>query len=133
MATRRRSQGSEQIQILRGMWGEMKALNKRVDGTNDRLDRTREELGARIDSTNARLDETKTELVSRLDALREETRHRLVETEVRLSTALTDLSHDVQQLVGVIRSRRSEQRGEHEDLRVRIERLEEHTGIGRPR
>jgi archaellum component FlaC len=133
MATRRRSNTSEQTQILRGMWGEMKALNKRIDGTNERLDRVRDELAIRIDGTNARLDETRAELGSRIDALRDETRQRLVETEVRLSTALTDLAHDVQQLTGFMRSRRSEQRTEREELRVRIERLEDHTGIGRPR
>ena len=133
MATRRRSQGSEQIQILRGMWGEMKALNKRIDGTNERLDGTNERLDRTREELSARIDENRTELSARIDALREETRQRLVETEVRLSTALTDLSHDVQQLVGVMRSRRSEQRVENEDLRVRVERLEDHTGIGRPR
>jgi hypothetical protein len=64
-----------QAELLRGIWGELKILNQRVDrkidrlnfdlGTRidqvrtdlgDRIDQVRTDLGARIDQTNARLD-----------------------------------------------------------------------------
>jgi hypothetical protein len=57
----------EHLEVLRGMWGEMKTLNARVNTTNERLeqgfarldgriDAMGEMLGARIDATNERLD-----------------------------------------------------------------------------
>ena len=47
----------EQLEVLRGIWGEMKSLNSRVNTTNERIDAMGEMLGARIDSTNERLGE----------------------------------------------------------------------------
>src|SRR5581483_8528370 len=51
----------EQVELLRAIWNEMKALNGRVDGTNGRLDETNarlEQTNARLEQTNARLEET---------------------------------------------------------------------------
>jgi hypothetical protein len=49
MATKKKRNGSkrgqpgdEQVTILRAIWNEMKALNARVEKTNERLDQTNE-------------------------------------------------------------------------------------------
>lgn len=98
--TRRRGNG-EHIELLRAIWNEMKAVKASLES---QLEATRRELGARIEQTNARLDQTN----ARLDAVREEIkdemdglRQRALESEVRLATATTQLSSDVQQLNGL--------------------------------
>jgi chromosome segregation ATPase len=103
----------QQVEILRGIWNEMKALNARVDQTN-----------ARLDQTNARLEAIRVELRDEIDGLR----RRVVESEVRLATATTQLSSDVQALSGLIREWREEHRGDRAELRARIARLEERVG-----
>jgi hypothetical protein len=84
--TRKNGQ-SEQVEILRAIWNEMKALNARVDQTNARLDAMRIELKAEIHAVRV-------ELKDEVDSLR----RRVVESEVRLATATTQLSSDVQSL-----------------------------------
>jgi hypothetical protein len=114
MATRKRGGSTvpdEHLEVLRAIWTEMKGLNARVDKTNDRLEAVRQEL--KDDQ----------------DALR----RRVVESEVRLATVVTQLSSDVHERNGLIREWRSEHRADRADLRSRIDRIEEHVGIGRPR
>jgi uncharacterized protein Yka (UPF0111/DUF47 family) len=84
---------------------------------------TREELGARIDQTNERLDQTNgrldhvdSSLGGRIDAMRDELSRRIVASEVRTATAITDLAGSVHELTGVLR--------EQADLRPRVERCE---------
>jgi len=113
MAARKRDNGEssdEQVEILRAIWNEMKALNARVDKTNACLDQT----NARLDETNARLDAVRTELKVEIAGLRSELRdemgslrNRVVESEGRLATATTTLSGNVQELSGLIRGARS--------------------------
>jgi uncharacterized protein involved in exopolysaccharide biosynthesis len=105
---------SEQLQVLRAIWTEMKALNGRVDQTN-----------VRLDQTNARLDAMRTELRDEIDGLR----RRVVESEVRLATATTQLATDVQALSGLIREWREEHRADRADIRARITRIEQRVGI----
>jgi uncharacterized protein YlxW (UPF0749 family) len=102
----RRGDG-EQVQILRAIWNEMKALNGRVDQTNARLDAVRAELRGEIDGLC----------------------RRVVEAEVRLATATTQLSADVQTLSGLIREWREEHRTDRAELRVRVARLEQRVGL----
>jgi chromosome segregation ATPase len=125
----RRGDGDEQVELLRNIWNEMKALKASLES---QLEATRREIGERIDQTNARLDQTN----GRLDAVREELRdemdglrRRVVESEVRLATATTQLSSDVQQLSGLIREWREEHRADRAELRVRLARVEEHIGL----
>ena len=108
----------EQVEILRAIWNEMKGLNGRVDKTNDRLDAVRVEVKGEIA-------ELRTELKSEVDQLR----RRVVESEVRLATATTQLSTEVQSLGGLIREWREEHRSDRADIRHRIERLEDRVGI----
>ena len=109
MADKRR--GGEQLQVLRAIWKELKALNGRVE------------------QTNAGLDAVRTELREEIDGLR----RRVVESEVRLSTATTQLSADVQTLSGLIREWREEHRADRAELRTRIARLEERAGLANGR
>jgi chromosome segregation ATPase len=95
----------ERVEILRQIWNQMKALNGRVDKTNDRLDKTNE----RLDGTNERL-----ETLSR-----------------RLTVITSQLSTDVQSLTGLIRDWRQEHREDRAEIKLRLERLEAHVGIGR--
>jgi predicted nucleic acid-binding Zn-ribbon protein len=90
------------IEILKGIRTELRELNGRVDETNGRLDQT----NGRIDQTNCRLDE-----------MREELSHRIVESELRTATALTDLSGSVRELTSLLRGQF--------DLRPRVEKCEE--------
>lgn len=68
--------------------------------------------GERIDETNARLNETNV----RLESLRDDLGRRIVESEHRTATAITDLSGSVRELIGAIK--------EDRDLRGRLERVE---------
>jgi predicted nucleic acid-binding Zn-ribbon protein len=99
---------NEQIEILRAIWAEMKALNGRVDKTNERLDAVRTEIKGEMD----------------------ELRRRVVESEVRLATATTQLSTDVQELSGLIRDWREEHRSDRAEIRARVVRIEDHLGLG---
>jgi hypothetical protein len=68
--------------------------------------------GERIDETNARLNETN----ARLESLRDDLGRRIVESESRTATAITELSGSVRDLITVIK--------EDRDLRGRMERAE---------
>ena len=68
--------------------------------------------GARIDETNARLNETN----ARLESLRDDLGRRIVESELRTATAITELSGSVRDLISVIK--------EDRDLRGRMDRAE---------
>lgn len=70
------------------------------------------DTNARIDQTNARLDQTN----ERLDTMREELSRRIVESEIRTSTAITELAGTVRDLTQVLH--------QQHDLRPRVERCE---------
>jgi uncharacterized protein YlxW (UPF0749 family) len=97
-----------QLAVLRAIFEEMKLLNARVERTNERLDAVR------------------TDVTDELDHLR----RRVVESEVRLATATTQLSGDVQTLSGLIREWREEHRSDRAEMKDRVARLEQHVGIG---
>lgn len=130
------SNGSEQVEILRGIWNEMKALRAefggriaelggRIDLTNTQLGAVRTEISARLDQTNLRLDSVRTELKGELDALRRQ----MVEGDMRLATVVTELAGDVRDLSGVIRDWRADHRAEVAALRERVERLVKNAGL----
>jgi predicted nucleic acid-binding Zn-ribbon protein len=89
------------IEVLRGIRHDVRELGSRIDGTNERLDRTNERLDALREETNERLD-----AMSR----------RIVESEVRTSTAIADLAGTVREMTSVLRAAN--------DLRPRVERCE---------
>lgn len=69
--------------------GELKAINARVDSTNERIDSLRTEMSVRIDSTNARIDSLRTEMNVRLDSL--EKRIPVIEKIAALEIKMADL------------------------------------------
>src|SRR5689334_649664 len=103
----------EHLEVLRAIWNEMKGLNARIDKTNERLDAVRVELKSENEALRRELHDDD-------DALR----RRMVESEVRLSTVVTKLSSDVQELSGLIREWREEHRSDRAELRARVARLE---------
>lgn len=65
-----------------------------------------------VKQTNARLEQTNT----RIDAMRNELSHRIVASEVRTATAITDLSFTVREMTDVLRAQH--------DMRPRLDRCE---------
>ena len=128
----------EQVEVLRAIWNEMKALNGRIDGTNHRLDAMNENLGGRIDAMNESLGGRIDASNDRIDApngallglradLEAETRRR-VDHDLQLGTSIAELSLDVRELTGIVHSWRDEHRLDREELRERIVRLERRAG-----
>ena len=76
------------IEVLQGIRQEVRGLGARLDGTNERLDAMSTELSRRI-----------------------------VESEIRTSTAIADLAGTVRELTSVLRA--------SHDLRPRVERCEQ--------
>jgi len=87
----------------------LKDIRSAIGQTNERLDSAIE----RLDSTNERLDSTN----ERIDSLRDELSRRIVESEIRTSTAITALAGTVSDMTDVLRA--------SHDLRPRVERCEQ--------
>jgi chromosome segregation ATPase len=100
------------VEILKDIRQELRQTNTRLDAVREelgaRIEALGASLGARIDDTNARLDETNT----RLDSVA----RRVVESEIRTATTITDLAHNVHDLTAYLRAQG--------DLRPRVERCE---------
>jgi hypothetical protein len=165
----------EQVELLRAIYSEMKALNERVDTTNATLKvevgglRTefKEEFGglrAEIGGLRAEVGEVKAqfgglraEFGEQLGGLRADFGHQLgglraefkealgelrfdlksegrrsVDRDLRLGTALAELSLDVRELTGIVHAWRDEHRLDREDLRERVARLERRVGLEPP-
>ena len=82
------------IEILTGIRQELRDLGTRVDGTNTRVDRLQEEM----------------------HGMREDLSRRIVDSEIRTSTAIADLTGTVREMTAVLRAAN--------DLRPRVERCE---------
>jgi hypothetical protein len=119
----------EQVELLRAIWNEMKALNGRVDTTNATL---HGEVGALTAELRAGLDGLRSEFKEEFFALRTDLKtevRRNLERDVRLGTAVAELSLDVRELTGVVHAWRDEHRLDREDLRERVARLERRVGL----
>jgi peptidoglycan hydrolase CwlO-like protein len=93
------------IEILKSIRDEVQKANARIDQTNARLDQTIE----RLDQTN-----------TRIEAMGDELARRIVASEMRTATALTDLAGTIQELSAILR--------QQADLRPRVERCEQDIG-----
>jgi hypothetical protein len=180
----------EQVELLRAIYSEMKALNERVDTTNATLDREvgglrvefKEEIGAlRTEFGGLRIEfgglraEVKEEITGlrsdfghqlgglraefgeQIGGLRSDFGHQLgglraefkeelgelrfdlksegrrsVDRDLRLGTALAELSLDVRELTGIVHAWRDEHRVDREELRERVARLERRVGLEPP-
>jgi chromosome segregation ATPase len=89
------------VQILIDIRDEIRTTNKKVDQTNVRVD----QLGERVDALGARLDK-------RIDNLAD----RIVESEIRTASAVTELAGTVRAVHSMLSDRF--------DLRDRVERCE---------
>jgi uncharacterized coiled-coil DUF342 family protein len=96
------------IEILKGIREEVRETNVRIDGLRDEVRGT----NARVDTLRGEVRGTNT----RVDDLRDELSRRIVESEIRTSTAITDLAGTVRDLTSVLRAQA--------DLRPRVERCE---------
>jgi hypothetical protein len=82
-------------EILKGIRDEARKTNERIDETNSRL----ESLSAHVDQ------------------MKDELSRRIVESEIRTSTAITDLAGNVRELVSILK--------QTNDLRPRVEQCED--------
>src|ERR1019366_6280690 len=130
----------EQVELLRGIWNEMKALNGRVDATNvalnDGLGGLRAELHDGLGGLRAKLHQAigglRSEFKEEFFALRTDLKteiRRNVDRDLRLGTAVAELSLDVRELTGIVHAWRDEHRLDREDLRERVARLERRIGL----
>ena len=71
------------IEILKGIRDEVKQTNTRIDSLHDE-----------VKETNVRI-----------DFMRDELSHRIVASEVRTATAITDLAYATREMTDVLRSR----------------------------
>ena len=123
---------NEQVEILKLIWGEMKALNQCTEGVSQRVDG----VSQRVDGVRAELVTVRTELKGEIAATRAElkadldvVRRRRTETEIRLASAVTDLAGETRSLSSLIRDWREEHRADRADLRERVKRIEAHLGL----
>src|SRR5262245_19805018 len=105
---------SEQVEVLRLIWQELKDLGQnlggRIDETNRRIDETnrrleseitllRRELRAEIAELRRELKEENAELRRELKEENAELRRSMVESDMRLATEVTALAQDVRTLL----------------------------------
>jgi chromosome segregation ATPase len=95
------------LEVLRQIRDDGKRIGERIDQTNALLD----EMNSRISETTSRINETN----ARPESLRDDLGRRIVESELRIANAITDLSGTVRGLIAVIK--------EDRDLRGRVERV----------
>jgi chromosome segregation ATPase len=143
----------EHLEVLQGIWGEMKGLNGRVNATNDRLDALRSELKTEMAELKTEVAEVKTEVAEvktevaevkiEMSELRSDLRdgmgalrsdldlvhRRSVDRDLRLGTALTELSRGVRELTLIVDDWRDEHRLDRQELRARVGRLERRVGL----
>ncbi len=133
----------EQVELLRGIWNEMKALNGRIEKTNDGLAELRgevrtglaevrgevrtglAEVRAEIGELRAEVRTDLTELRDRIDA----THSRSVHRDMRLAGSISQLALDVRDLTLVIHEWHDDQRLGDERLEGRVDRIERHLGL----
>ena len=116
---------NEQVEILKLIWVEMKALNQRIDGVSQRVDGVRSELVTVRTDLKAEIAAVRVELKADMDVVR----RRMTDTEIRLASAVTDLAGETRSLSSLIREWRDEHRADRADLRERVKRIEAHLGL----
>jgi hypothetical protein len=119
----------EQVELLRAIWNEMKALNGRIDATNAAL---QDGLGALRGGLHDEIGGFRSEFKEEFHGLRTDLKsevRRNLERDRRLGTAVAELSLDVRELTGIVHAWRDEHRLDREDLRERVARLEIRVGL----
>src|SRR5438105_8370004 len=105
---------AEQVELLRGIWNEIKAANVGIGAMRDEL---RGEIGALRSEMHTEIGTLRSELQGGLRSVRTELkgeinqlRHLMVESDVRLATEVRDLSVGVRSFSDQVRTWRDEQR-----------------------
>ncbi len=132
----------EQVELLRGIWNEMKALNGRVTTTNEQLGEVRAEMRAGFEEVRGSIQV----LGDRIELVHS----RSVERDLHIATALANVAGEVHELRGEMHELRGdvhglrldvrdlksvvfewhdEHRADRTNLEERVERLERHVGI----
>jgi chromosome segregation ATPase len=128
----------EQVEILRAIWNEMKALNGRVNTTNSTLEQTNsklEELTSEVSGVRVEVSGLKSEvtgLKSEMMSIRGDidlVHRRSVERDIRLGTSLTEFARDVRELTHLVHDWRDEHRLDRAELHDRVGRLERRVGV----
>jgi hypothetical protein len=131
----------EQVELLRGIWNEMNALNGRVETTNERLVCVERGLA----TTNEKLVDLEGGLSTRLDLLRDEmhsgfrgfsertdaVHERSVRGDLRIATSLATLTSEVREMKEIVLVWHDEHRADRANLAERVDRLERHVGLSR--
>ncbi len=148
----------EQVELLRGIWNELKTVNGRITKTNEALGELRVEVHDGLAELRGGLVEVRGGLVEvrgglvevrgglaevreGLAEVRDEVQvlgerieavhRRSMERDMRLAGDLHDLKLDVRDMKDVVFAWHDEHRAERSHLEERVERLEQHVGIGR--
>ena len=98
------------VELLKGIRTDMQGMRDELRTTREEL---RDELRGTREELRAELRDTREELSGRIDQLT----WRVVESEIRTATAMTDLAGTVRDMTGVLRAQ--------SDLRPRVERCEQ--------
>jgi chromosome segregation ATPase len=128
------------LEVLQGIWGEMKTLNSRVNTTNERLESMERRIDGRLEGIDARLEGIGARLEG-IDARLEGIDARLGGIDARLDTmdgrldlhgrGIVKLIDEVSKLGTRFDNFLGGAHGkEHDELRARVDRLEKHTGLG---
>ncbi len=113
----------EQTEILRAIWNEMKALNGRVDKTNEGLSGLRTELRGEMAGL-------RTELRGEMAELRTELRGEMAELRGEMAELRDEMHAGFEMLGGRIDNLLLGPHGrDHSDLRERVARIEGHLGL----
>ena len=86
--------GDEAVETLRLIWGEMKALNAKIERTNEGLRELRGDVaGVKAELTGVKAEAiTTNERLASLEVRTSEMRDRIVESEMRLATEVVALA-----------------------------------------
>lgn len=126
--------------MLKEIWNELKGLRTTLRSElketrqelSAKIDGVRTELSARIDQTNVRIDQTNVRIDQtnhHMDEMRDALVRRMTDSELRLATATVDLAGTVRQLGEHIGEWRKEHREDREEMKRRLDRLEQHVGL----
>lgn len=100
---------------MKELWNEMKAVHASL---KRELRDTREELGKRLDVNSRRVEEVRDELKVDVNAVHK----RAIESELRLATAVLELTDTVKSLKDTVTAWRAEHRAERDHLREELHR-----------
>lgn len=120
------SDSSEQVEVLRLIWQELKDLGRNLGGRIDETNR-------RLDETNVRLDNVRTELKGEISGLRTELKSETSGLRTELKAEIGGLRSDLKADISDLRDDSSELRRamaeSHELLAIQVRALASEVGV----